>query len=144
MKEYKVNGKVIDITLDSGKVVKCSTEWAEKSVKALDTDLDDVLLMFLEDNNYLVNEEQEELDQQAKGKVKVVAKQDKPRKKTQKERVAKPNPTKELIIETIASALEKLDTNDLEIVNKSKIITFTMSNEQFKVDLTQKRRKKVV
>ena len=144
MKEYKVNGKVIDITLDNGKVVKCSTEWAKKSVKALDTDLDDVLLMFLEDNNYLVNEEQEELDQQAKGKVKVVAKQDKPRKKTQKERVAKPNPTKELIIETIASALEKLDTNDLEIVNKSKIITFTMSNEQFKVDLTQKRRKKVV
>ena len=144
MKEYKVNGKVIDITLDNDKVVKCSTEWAEKSVKALDTDLDDVLLMFLEDNNYLVNEEQEELDQQAKGKVKVVAKQDKPRKKTQKERVAKPNPTKELIIKTIASALEKLDTNDLEIVNKSKIITFTMSNEQFKVDLTQKRRKKVV
>lgn len=142
MKEYKVNGKVIDITLDNGKVVKCSTEWAEKSVKALDTDLDDVLLMFLEDNNYLVNEEQEELDQQAKGKVKVVAKQDKPRKKTQKERVAKPNPTKELIIKTIANSLQNLDISNLNIENKAKIITFSLNNDDFKVDLVQKRKPK--
>lgn len=142
MKEYKVNGKVIDITLDNGKVVKCSTEWAEKSVKALDTDLDDVLLMFLEDNNYLVNEEQEELDQQAKGKVKVVAKQDKPRKKTQKERVVKPNPTKELIIKTIANSLQNLDISNLNIENKAKIITFSLDNNDFKVDLVQKRKPK--
>lgn len=142
MKEYKVNGKVIDITLDNGKVVKCSTEWAKKSVKALDTDLDDVLLMFLEDNNYLVNEEQEELDQQAKGKVKVVAKQDKPRKKTQKERVAKPNPTKELIIKTIANSLQNLDISNLNIENKAKIITFSLDNNDFKVDLVQKRKPK--
>ena len=70
MKDYKINGKVIDITLDNGKVVKCATEWVEKSMKALDTDIEDVLLMFLEDNDYIVNEEQEELDKQAKGKVK--------------------------------------------------------------------------
>ena len=47
MKDYKINGKVIDITLDNGKVVKCATEWVEKSMKALDTDIEDVLLMFL-------------------------------------------------------------------------------------------------
>ena len=28
MKDYKVNGKVIEMTLESGKVVKCSTDWA--------------------------------------------------------------------------------------------------------------------
>ena len=142
MKDYKVNGKVIEMTLDNGKVVKCMTEWAEKSMKALDTDMEDVLLMFLEDNGYLENEEQEELDTQAKGKVKLVAKQEKPKAKTQKERVVKENPTKELIIKTIANALQNLDISNLNIENKAKIVTFSMNNEDFKVDLVQKRKPK--
>ena len=141
MKEYKVNGKVIEITLDNDKVVKCSTEWAEKSMKALNTDIEDVLLMFLEDNDYIVNEEQEELDKQAKGKVKLVANSEKP-KKTPKERVQKENPTKELIIQTIANALQSLDITDLNIENKAKLITFNYNNESFKVDLVQKRKEK--
>ncbi len=141
MKEYKVNGKVIEITLDNDKVVKCSTEWVEKSMKALNTDIEDVLLMFLEDNDYIVNEEQEELDKQAKGKVKLVANSEKP-KKTPKERVQKENPTKELIIQTIANALQNLDITDLNIENKAKLITFNYNNESFKVDLVQKRKEK--
>lgn len=141
MKEYKVNGKVIEITLDNDKVVKCSTEWAEKSMKALNTDIEDVLLMFLEDNDYIVNEEQEELDKQAKGKVKLVANSEKP-KKTPKERVQKENPTKELIIQTIANALQSLDITNLNIENKAKLITFNYNNESFKVDLVQKRKEK--
>ena len=141
MKEYKVNGKVIEITLDNDKVVKCSTEWVEKSMKALNTDIEDVLLMFLEDNDYIVNEEQEELDKQAKGKVKLVANSEKP-KKTPKERVQKENPTKELIIQTIANALQNLDITDLNIENKAKLITFSYNNESFKVDLVQKRKEK--
>lgn len=141
MKEYKVNGKVIEITLDNDKVVKCSTEWVEKSMKALNTDIEDVLLMFLEDNDYIVNEEQEELDKQAKGKVKLVANSEKP-KKTPKERVQKENPTKELIIQTIANALQSLDITDLNIENKAKLITFSYNNESFKVDLVQKRKEK--
>ena len=142
MKEYKVNGKVIEITLDNDKVVKCSTEWANKSMKALDTDLEDVLLMFLEDNDYIVNEEQEELDKQAKGKVKLVATKETPKKKTPKERVQKENPTKELIIQTIANTLQTLDISDLNIENKAKLITFSYNNESFKVDLVQKRKEK--
>ena len=62
MKDYKENGKVIEITLDNGKVVKCSKMWVGKTMKSLNTDLEDVLLMFLEDNDYLVNEDLEELD----------------------------------------------------------------------------------
>ena len=142
MKDYKINGKVIDITLDNGKVVKCSTEWVEKSMKALGTDMEDVLLMWLEDNDYIINEEQEELDKNAKGKVKLIAKNEKPRQKTQKERVVKENPTKELIIQTIAKSLENLDISNLNIENKGKIITFTMNNEDYKIDLVQKRKKK--
>jgi hypothetical protein len=144
MKDYKINGKVIDITLDNGKVVKCSTEWVEKSMKALETDMEDVLLMFLEDNDYIVNEEQEELDKQAKGKVKLVATKETPKKKTPKERVQKENPTKELIIQTIYNALQEIDNiSSVNVENKAKLITFELNGEQFKVDLVQKRKQKV-
>lgn len=143
MKDYKINGKVIEMTLENGKVVKCAIEWAERSMKALDTDMEDVLLMFLEDNDYLENEEQQELDNKAKtNKVKLTATSKKVAKKTPKERVKKENPTKELIISTIAKALENLDIKDLTIENKAKLITFSLNNEDFKVDLVQKRKKK--
>ena len=104
MKEYKENGKVIEITLDNGKVVKVATDWVNKSMKALNTDIEDVLLMWLEDNDYLENEELEELDKKAKdNKPKQVAKSSTERKKVVRER--KPNPTKENIIQVVANAL---------------------------------------
>lgn len=143
MKDYKINGLEIIITLDNDNIVKCSRVWAEKTMALLNTDMEDVLLMFLEDNNYLTNDEQEELDQKAKkNKVKVIAKADAPKKKTPKERVQKENPTKEKIIETLANALQNLDISNLNIENKGKIITFSMNNEDFKIDLVQKRKPK--
>ena len=143
MLDYKINGNVIEMTLENGKVVKCSTKWAETSMKNLETDMEDVLLMFLEDNGYLQNEEQEELDKEAKGKFKLVAKTEKPKKKTPKERVQKENPTKELIIQTIYNALQQIDNiSSVNVENKAKLITFELNNEQFKVDLVQKRKPK--
>jgi hypothetical protein len=140
MENYKVNGKYYEITLTNGKIVRCEKEWAEKSMKSLDTDLEDVLLMWLEDEGYIINEEQEELDKKAKGVVKPKAgdkTQRKPREKVQKE-----NPTKELIIAEIAKTLQALGVSNLKIENKAKIITFDYVNEQFKVDLIQKRKPK--
>lgn len=142
MKDYKINGKIIEITLDNGKVVKCGAEWANKSIKLLNTDLEDVLLMWLEDNGYLENEEQEELDKNAKGKVKLVASADKPKKKTPKERVQKDNPDKEMIISHVAKYLEELNASNITIENKAKLITFTLNNKEFKLDLVEKRKPK--
>lgn len=140
MKDYVVKEKWVEITLENGKQYKVDRKWVDKTIKTLDTDIEDVLLMWLEDNEYLVNEEQEELDKEAKGKVKLVAtNEEKAKKKTPKERVQKENPTKELIIQTLAKVLETLDTSDIVIENKTKIITFSMNNEQFKIDLVQKR-----
>lgn len=142
MKDYIVKEKWVEITMENGKQYKVDRKWVDKSMKNLDTDIEDVLLMWLEDNEYLINDEQEELDKQAKGKVKIVASaEDKPKKKTPKERVQKENPTKELIIQTIAKALETLETSNISIENKAKIITFEMNGENFKVDLIQKRKK---
>jgi len=141
MKDYKELGNIIEITLDNDKKVKVSAKWAHDTCARLDTDMEDVLLMYLEDKGYLKNEEQEELDNSAKGQVKVDT--DKPKKKTQKERVIKENPTKELIINTIATALGTIENaTDIIVENKAKLITFALNGEQFKVDLVQKRKEK--
>ena len=142
MKDYKLNGSVYEITLENDKKVKVATSWVEKTIKLLETDLEDVLLMWLEDNDYLVNEELEELDTKAKqNKVKLIA-TDKAKKKTPKERVAKPQPEKEFLISLLAKALENEDISDLKVENKAKLITFSLDNEDFKVDLIQKRKPK--
>ena len=107
----------------------------------LDMDLEDVLLMYLEDNDYLINEEQEELDKKAKGVIKPQA-TDKTKRKTPRERVQKDNPTKELIIAEIAKTLQNLGVSALKVENKTKLITFDYNGESFKVDLVQKRNPK--
>lgn len=139
MKDYKVNGSVYEVTLENGKQVKIATSWVEKTIKLLDTDTEDVILMWLEDNDYLENEEQEELDKTAKAnKVKLVA-TDKAKKKTPRERVAKPQPEKEFLISLLAKALENEDISDLKVENKAKLITFSYKNHDYKLDLVQKR-----
>ena len=139
MKDYKVNGSVYEVTLENGKQVKIATSWVEKTTKLLDTDTEDVLLMWLEDNDYLENEEQEELDKTAKAnKVKLVA-TDKAKKKTPRERVAKPQPEKEFLISLLAKTLENEDISDLKVENKAKLITFSYKNHDYKLDLVQKR-----
>ena len=144
MKDYEIKGNIVYITLDNGKIEKVAKVWVEKSMQALKTDMEDVLLMWLEDNGKLINEEQEELDKEAKGKVKNVVTTEKPKKKTPKERVQKENPTKELIIKTLVNALQTLDNiSNVNAENKAKLITFELNGEQFKIDLTQKRKPKV-
>lgn len=143
MKDYKELDKVYEITLENGKVVKVDKKWAQISMEKLETDLEDVLLMYLEDNDYLTNDSQEDLDNSAKANVKVIAKSEKPKKKTQRERVVKENPTKELIISKLTSALQEIDNiSNVNVENKAKLITFTLNNEDFKVDLVQKRKEK--
>lgn len=142
MKDYKQNGSVYEITLDNDKKVKVATAWVEKTIEALGTDLEDVLLMWLEDNEYIINEEQQELTDKSKanGSAKVNA-TDKAKRKTPKERVQKENPEKEMIIAKLAEMLPNIAIN-VEIENKSKLITFKIGDNDYKLDLIQKRKPK--
>ena len=138
----KNNGKYL-ITMENGKkyfMKECEVDNLQKQLGISEFE---AIEMWLEDNGYLENEEQEELDKEARGKVKLVAKTEKPVKKTPKERVQKENPTKELIIRTIYNALQEIDNiSNVNVENKAKLITFELNNEQFKVDLVQKRKPK--
>ena len=139
--KYVVSNKVgYEIVELNGKTYHIPQKEIENNMKILDLNKDEAIQMYLEDEGCIINQEQEELNTKAKGVVKPKAgdkTQRKPREKVQKE-----NPTKELIIAEIAKTLQALGVSNLKIENKAKIITFDYVNEQFKVDLIQKRKPK--
>lgn len=147
MENYVINGKVVDITLENGKVVKAMTSYLENICNILDMDMDEAVLTWLEDEGYLENEEQEELCAAAKENKSLAAARkgirDGAKEKKKAVKTVKENPTKEMIIAAIAKAVEGIDgAANIIIENKSKLITFELNNESFKIDLIQKRKPK--
>lgn len=145
MKDYVINGKVVTITLDNGKEVKASTEYLEKMCDNLEIDFDEAVMTWLEDEEYIVNDEQAELTEKAKEhKITIGAKKEAvAAKKTQRERVVKVNPDKEMIIAEVAKMLGAIDgVTDINVENKGKIVTFKLNGEDYKFDLVQKRKAK--
>ena len=142
MEKFVIDGKVVVITLEDGREVKASTKYLENMVKNLGIDMEEAVLTWLEDEEYLINEEQEELNKATKGtRVGSVVGAKAKKQKTQKERAKKENPTKEMIIAEIAKVLPNFAEN-IVVENAGKIITFSIGEDEFKLDLVQKRRKK--
>lgn len=133
--KYNLNGKNINIP-DAD---------IERSMKSLELTKEEAIQMWLEDEGYLENEEQEELERKAKenritATIHQASSKD-PHKKTQKERVRKENPTKEMVIREIAALLPKF-AEDIEILNVGKLISFRIGEEKYEIDLKQKRKPK--
>ena len=146
MKNYIINGKAIEITLDNDKIVKVAKAYIDKCVDKLGIDEEDAILTWLEDEGHLENLDQMELCDQAKenksNKI-IGAKVEKPKPKTQKERTQKPQPEKEYIIGIVAELLEDTpNLTHLVIENKTQVLTFTYKGNDYKIDLTQKRKPK--
>lgn len=138
------NGRYL-ISMENGKKYFMEVAKVDSLQKQLKISEFEAIEMWLEDNGYLVNEEQNALDMKAKGnKVKLATSTEKPKAKTQKERVVKSNPDKEYIIGVIAEFLEEIVGKDnVNIENKAKLITFNYKGEDYKLDLVQKRKSKV-
>lgn len=126
---YVINGKNIHIP----------DAEIEKSMKNLGLSKDEAIEMYLEDEGYLDNAEQNELDAKAKAvKVNVGARADaKPRKTAER----KPDEVKEDLIKNLAEYLENVADN-VVIVNKSKIIQFNLGEDTYKIDLIRTRKPK--
>ena len=147
MENYVINGKVVDITLENGKVVKAMTSYLENMCNILNMDMDEAVLTWLEDEGYLENEEQEELCAAAKENKSLAAARkgirDGAKEKKKAVRTIKENPTKEMIIAAIAKTVEAIDgVTNIAVENKTKLITFELNNESFKIDLIQRRKPK--
>ena len=128
----------------NGKAVRINEQEVSKIAAGLVITKQEAVQVWLEDNEYIENAEQVKLDTKAKSNRITAtihqAKAIKP-KKTQRERVLKDDPTKENLIRCIKAALEEKGCEKVEIVNKTKLISFTLGGETFKLDLIRQRNK---
>lgn len=132
--QVKVNDKKTVIIKDSE---------IKQLMKSLDITEQEAVETWLFDHDYTTNEQVEILSKKAKAnKTDKIVATDKTTRK-QVERTPKENPTKEMIIDILASALRNELTPELiQITNKSKLIEFTYNGKQFKLDLIEKRQPK--
>ena len=128
----------------NGKVIRIKEQEVEKIAAGLGITNQEAVQVWLEDNEYLENAEQVQLDAKAKSnRITATIHQAKSisTKKTQRERVLKDDPAKENIIRCIKELLEEKGCEKVEILNKTKLISFTLGGDTFKLDLIRQRNK---
>ena len=131
-------------TLPNGKNVNIPDEEIKKSMKALDLSKEDAIQMWLEDNDYEVNEEQAELDAKAK-KVKIdhgASAVDKSEKKEKKPRPKVASDEKKALFDEIFSNLQDVYKQNAQIEKENKLIVVKIGEKVFKVDLIEQRKPK--
>lgn len=127
-------------TLSNKKVVNIPDKEIEKSMKALDLTKEEAIEMWLEDNDYEVNEEQVALDEKAK-KVKIqhgASAVDKSTKE-KKERKVIVSDEKQALFSEILSNLQDVYGENVQIVKENKLLTVKMGAKTFKIDLIEQR-----
>ena len=112
-------------------------------VKGLNISKDEALQIWLEDEGYLDNEEQNTLDKKAKdSKITATVHKAKSNSKTpRKPRERKPDIEKENLIKNLANFLENCAEN-VKITNISKLIEFDLGENHYKLDLIKQRNSK--
>lgn len=117
----------------------------DKEIKDLMKNLDiteqEAVETWLFDHDYTSNEQVEILSKKAKANKtdKIVVTDKITRKKV--ERAPKENPTKEFLVSQMYQALQPIAQN-INIINKNKLIEFTYNDKVFKLDLVEKRQPK--
>lgn len=146
MKKYEVNGKYVDITLDNDKIIRVEKDYLDNMVSALEISFGEAVLTYLEDEEYEINDEQEQLTKKAKeNRITATIHEagDKTKARKKAERAPKENPVKEMLIAEMFKKIVTIDgVSDCRIENKTKIITFALNGESYKLDLIQRRKKK--
>ena len=130
-------------TLPNGKNVNIPDKEIEKNMKLLEISKEDAIEMWLEDEGYLDNEEQNELDEKAK-KVKIdhgASAVDKTEKKEKKPREIKVSDEKQALFGEIVEKLAENGRN-YEILKENKLICVKIGEKTFKIDLIETRQKK--
>ena len=131
-------------TLPNGKNVNIPDEEIKKSMKALDLTKEEAIQMWLEDNDYEVNEEQAELDAKAK-KVKIdhgASAMDKTKSKEKKPRPKVASDEKKELFDEIFSNLQDIYKENARIEKENKLIIVKIGEKTFKIDIIEQRAKK--
>ena len=135
--------------LPNGKKVKIPDAEIEKSMKILELTKDEAIEMWLEDEGYLDNDEQTELDKKAKdsGILHTIhgAGDKKERKKSDKPKVVKVSDEKKALFTEIKENLEYFAEESggkVTVEKENKLIIFEINGKTFKIDLIEQRAKK--
>ena len=125
------------------KKIRIADSEIENLVKGLNISTEQAIQIWLEDEGYLENEEQNSLDKKAKeSKITATVHQAKSdNRKERKPRERKPDEEKEKIISNLAKFLEN-STENVKITNISKIIEFDIGENHYKLDLVRQRKPK--
>ena len=125
--------------LKGGKVVQVPNDEVSKLATALKISRSEAVEVWLYDEGYIENAEADELTAKAKeNKISHNARAE-VKQKTQRERVVKEDKVKEAIIQAVADMLPNLQAENVVIEKKGKLITFTVGEDRFKLDLIRQR-----
>lgn len=127
-------------TLPTGKTINIPDKEIEQSMKALDLTKEEAIEMYLEDEGYLDNDEQIELNEKAK-KVKIdhqASAIDKTEKKEKKVREVKVSDEKQSLFAEIVANLAENGRN-YQILKENKLISVQIGEKIFKIDLIEQR-----
>jgi hypothetical protein len=127
--QYNFNGKNIRIPDDE----------IESNIKGLGVSKEEAIQIWLDDEGYTENAEQAKLEQLAKDN-RITATIHKATSAEKKERkpATRINPAKEELIQNFAEFLPTIVEN-VEIINKTKLIAFNFNGKKYKLDLIEVR-----
>ena len=120
------------------KDINISDKEIDKLVDTLGISVEEAIQIWLEDNNYEVNEEVERLTKQAKDNKITATIHGAQKARTKREVVRKEDPDKEWLIQQLADTLGKLGIS-YKVTNIGKIIEFEYNNNSYKIDLVKRR-----
>ena len=130
--KYTVNGKSVNIP----------NEELEKSMRVLELTRDEAIQLWLEDNGFEDNEEQNALDEKAK-KVKVNhGAGESGKAKNSKPRTVVVSDEKKELFDEIFSNLADVYGENAKIEKENKLIIVKIGENTFKIDLIETRKKK--
>lgn len=128
-------------TLTNGKVLNIPDKEIEKIASGLGVNLIEAVQIWLEDNEYEINEEQEALDKTAKN-VKVDHQVDRQRKKSEKPRTVHVSDEKKVLFEAVRASLERFcaeNEGNCQILKENKLFEVKIGEKTFKIDLIEQR-----
>ena len=124
----------------NGKNVNIPDEEIIKVKEALGITTKEAVEMWLDDNDYTVNEEQEALDEKAK-KVKIpMGAREVKEKKERKPITKKVSNEKKILFDSIVKQLDRcelVDRENVTILNENKLIQVKIGDKIFKIDLIE-------
>lgn len=127
--------------MDNGKLVNIPKKEVQKNMNILGLTLEESIQMYLEDEGYLENEEQENLCKVAKENKITATIHKATESKSKKPKTVKVSDEKVKLFNEILENLYKYNEN-VEVLKENKLIQVKIGEKMFKIDLIEQRKPK--